>query len=326
MSDSSLFVLSSSSVRFRRHSRFKLGRQTKARDEGGSDEELACAGYAVRAAGLVGGPAVAWWDGGHMQSAAVAYDRLDPAVRAKVDALIKLNPDYSKWVDGIADADRDRFAFVHASTWADDIKGEAGYTDSGDTPTSHNAARNIGYSDKLRHKYWHFIDLPFSPDGTAVRPPDPVNAMTQIKALTATLASSASDDVKSYDLVRLIHLVGDAHQPLHATSRFTAAHPGDNGGNSETVTPTNAAHESLHAFWDALLGDRLTPDQATSMAASLPRAILFGRRVLIHKCGSIFAYAQPIGEGDGPYTLTDDYQQKAIDVAHAQEARTWRRP
>jgi hypothetical protein len=33
-----------------------------------------------------------------------------------------------------------------------------------------------------------------------------------------------------------------------------------------------------------------------------------------------FAYAPPIGEGDGPYTLTDDYQQKAIEIAHVQAA------
>jgi hypothetical protein len=36
---------------------------------------------------------------------------------------------------------------------------------------------------------------------------------------TASPASghgSASDDVKSYDLLWLIHLVGDTHQPLHA--------------------------------------------------------------------------------------------------------------
>ena len=61
-------------------------------------------------------------DGGHMQIARIGYDRLDPAVRAKVDALIKLNPDYSKWIGGVAEANRDRFAFVHASTRADDIK------------------------------------------------------------------------------------------------------------------------------------------------------------------------------------------------------------
>jgi Na+/H+ antiporter NhaD/arsenite permease-like protein len=44
------------------------------------------------------GPAAAWWDEGHMQIAAMAYDRLTPAVRAKVDALIKLNPQYSSWI------------------------------------------------------------------------------------------------------------------------------------------------------------------------------------------------------------------------------------
>jgi hypothetical protein len=161
-----------------------------------------------------------------------------------------------------------------------------------------------------------------------VRPPDPVNALTQIKALTTALASNASDDVKSYDLVWLIHLVGDAHQPLHATSRFTAADPGDNGGNAETVTPMNAATESLHAFWDGLLGDRLTPAQAVNMAASLPppdpvRAARADPETWFNEseaAAKAFAYAPPIGRGDGPYTLTDGYQQKAIEVAHAQAA------
>ena len=53
------------------------------------------------AASLAADPAVAWWDGGHMQIAALAYDRLDPVVRAKVDALIRLNPDYSNGLTGL---------------------------------------------------------------------------------------------------------------------------------------------------------------------------------------------------------------------------------
>jgi hypothetical protein len=65
---------------------------------------------ALCAVSLTAGPARAWWDGGHMEIAAVAYDHLDPAVRAKVDALIKLNPDYSKWIGGVADADSDEAA------------------------------------------------------------------------------------------------------------------------------------------------------------------------------------------------------------------------
>ena len=44
---------------------------------------------------------------------------------------------------------------------------------------------------------------------------------TQIVAFRKTLGDSgASDELKSYDLVWLLHLVGDVHQPLHATTRF----------------------------------------------------------------------------------------------------------
>lgn len=37
-------------------------------------------------------------------------------------------------------------------------------------------------------KYWRNVDRPFPPDGVAVRPPDPVNALTQIKAGKEALA------------------------------------------------------------------------------------------------------------------------------------------
>ena len=79
-----------------------------------------------------------------MQIAAVAYDHLDPSVPANVDAMIKLNPDYAKWIDGVVDADRDRFAFVRASTWADDIKGEDGYHRLGRYPDPPQRAVRAG--------------------------------------------------------------------------------------------------------------------------------------------------------------------------------------
>jgi hypothetical protein len=40
------------------------------------------------------------------------------------------------------------------------------------------------------HKYWHFKDIGFSTDGTPLEDADPVNALTQIKLLTAGLAPS----------------------------------------------------------------------------------------------------------------------------------------
>ncbi|WP_292670232.1 S1/P1 nuclease [Mesorhizobium sp.] len=65
-------------------------------------------------------PALAWWDGGHMQIAAVAYSKLTPQAKAKADALIKLNPDYQIWIAGVPDDKKAQYAFVHAAVWADD--------------------------------------------------------------------------------------------------------------------------------------------------------------------------------------------------------------
>ena len=276
---------------------------------------------------LLSQPARAWWDAGHMQVAAAAWERLEPAVRDKVSMLIRLNPDYGKWIQGVADAEQDRAAFVHAATWADDIKSEAEYTDSQDTPSSPEASRNIGYADHLRHKYWHYMDIPFSPDETPVTPADPVNALTEIRALTAGLGSPAlSDDVRSYDLVWLLHLVGDAHQPLHATSRFTHDQAGDQGGNAEKVTLTAGSQEKLHAFWDDLLGDRTTVAQAISAAAALPlpdpvRAVTADPQVWFQEseaAAEAFVYVSPIGSGVGPYPLTAGYEQKALEIAKIQ--------
>jgi S1/P1 Nuclease len=62
------------------------------------------------------------------------------------------------------------------------------------------------------------------------------------------------------------------------------------------------------------------------MAASLPqpdpvRAARVNPEIWFDEseaAAKAFAYAPPIGGGDGPYTLTGGYQQKAIEVAHDQ--------
>ena len=131
------------------------------------------------------------WNGfGHMTVAAAAYQKLTPMARTKVKALLKLNPNYAQWVAGVAASDKDMVAFIMAATWPDAIKSMAGFTNDGNTPSGPNAARNIGYTDKLQHRYWHFIDIPFSPDGTALQNPIPPNAQTQIAALRTTLATA----------------------------------------------------------------------------------------------------------------------------------------
>ena len=71
---------------------------------------------------LFSAQAEAWWDAGHMTVAAVAWPLLKPEVQKRVGELLKLNSDYDTWTAGAAEADKDHVAFVHAATWADDIK------------------------------------------------------------------------------------------------------------------------------------------------------------------------------------------------------------
>src|SRR5580658_3602371 len=195
----------------------------------------------------------AWDDVGHMTVAALAWDQMTPAARSRAVPLLKLNPQYQEWRVVAGRGDADKIAFMMASTWPDFIKHAAGYVDDGETPLGLEAARNIGYGDKLMHKYWHYIDVPFSPDGASLVQPKTPNVETQIRAFERVLAQPNADAaLKSYDLVWLLHLVGDAHQPLHATSRFENEHPeGDAGGNRVKVCTESCS--SLHAYWDGLL-------------------------------------------------------------------------
>ncbi len=205
-------------------------------------------------------PALAWLDQGHMTVAAYAYARLDPLVREQVDALLKLNPSYSRWVDGVSDDRKGFAAFTHAAVWADDIKRDAAYTR--DKVTDLTSTQNIGYADHFVHDYWHYIDIPFTTDETPVKMPDSPNALTQLRVFATTLSSSADPQLKSYDLVWMLHIVGDLHQPLHATARFSKELEDDRGGNDEEVISTSGEKAKLHLYWDSLLGMAGTPDSA----------------------------------------------------------------
>jgi hypothetical protein len=193
----------------------------------------------------------------------VAYKNLEAPVKDKVGVLLRLNPDYPKWMAGITDPKAAKlYAFVHPATWADDIKTkEYNFTrDKVDSPT---AGQSIGYADKNQHACWHFKDINWSPDGTMpMPPPDSVDPVTQLAKMIAALpaSSGSTDDVCSYDLIWMLHLVGDAHQPLHASGRFTSQIPkGDAGGHAEQVIPATGETLALHAYWDSRFGGYVSP-------------------------------------------------------------------
>ncbi len=209
----------------------------------------------------------------------------------------------------------------------DQIKSETGFSDDGtedgNRPNGASSSQNTGYSDHLHHKYWHFIDTPFTDDGTAL-PTLPVpNAEERITLFRGVLASTDPDPLKSYDLTWLLHLVGDVHQPLHCSTRVSSTQTeGDQGGNLVTIChPTCGA--KLHTFWDDLLGTSSDPNAAVTASLSLPTpsATQASKSDASDWVKESFDEAQsdvyktPIAAGAGPFTLTTTYKTAAKKLA-----------
>ncbi|HTZ90289.1 MAG TPA: S1/P1 nuclease [Alloacidobacterium sp.] len=278
-------------------------------------------------------PANAWNSIGHMAVAYAAWQQLTPATQQRAISLLQKNPDYSKWLSyipaGTSEDDRNLYIFMMAATWPDEIKAEgSGYKLDGDTPPhSSEATNNTGYTDKYMHKYWHFVNTPFSTDGTALPANPTPNAQTQIAAFRQVLASNASDDLKSYDLVWIMHLVGDVHQPLHCATRITAsARKGDGGGNSVKLSNDPG---DLHGYWDNLLGigDTKNYTVAVTAAKQLPAAGSAASDANeadwveeSFQLAQSKVYVAPVGPALGPYTLDATYGSNALAIAQQRVA------
>ena len=294
-----------------------------------------------------------WNDRGHMTVACIAYQQLTPATKARVNVLLKLNPFYDRWAAAVpasvSAADKDMIIFMLAALWADEIKGEPGFitdgSDNGNRPDgSPDPNKNTGYDDMLRHKYRHFIDTAFStPDGLALPPVPTPNVQNSIALFRGVVASTDPDPKKSYDLSWLLHLVGDIHQPLHATARVTSALPkGDSGGNLVTLTCTGCPKE-LHMYWDDLLGvtTKLAappPEKGMPDAKSL-RAILSAAKKLpaadateaaksseavwaqeSFDAAKLTVYPGLVANADGSSSLTPAYKKAAAKLAQKRVA------
>jgi S1/P1 Nuclease len=201
--------------------------------------------------------AQAWNAAGHMIVARIAYTNLTDNTRARVDRLLIQHPDFTRLRQrtGLSQNHPDfgLAVFMQAAVWPDDIRNDSRFHEDGRPPTP----ARPGFPSMERHRGWHFIDTPFSTDGTQTAPAPEPNAITELPRLVSEIGNPAfSRNRQAYDLSWLLHLAGDVHQPLHATARFTTQHgppEGDRGGNLFTIRSNNT-RTNLHSFWDGLLG------------------------------------------------------------------------
>jgi S1/P1 Nuclease len=190
-------------------------------------------------------PASAWNIPGHMLSAIIAYQVLqqeNPPTIEKVKAVLEKHPWYAnQWQARLQDVPVDEHGlvlFMQAARWADDIR----------------------VTDKTQNRpRWHYINLPFKPEGqpanVQTKEPEPVNILSALAENESLMKNENDRERKAIALAWLFHLVGDIHEPLHTAQLFTVEHPqGDRGGNEICVRVTQSGQPmDLHRFWDGVI-------------------------------------------------------------------------
>jgi len=166
----------------------------------------------------VSGAAFSWNAMGHRLIAQIAYDQLTPQSKRTYNR-------YNRAVNKVYG----RQSFVNAAVWLDMIR----------------------YQKNESYNALHYINLYFSEDGTPIPRTPIVNAVSGIEQSIHTLNQPHASDVqKGLALRILLHVVGDIHQPMHATSRVSQRYPdGDRGGHYVELGK-NPIAKNLHGYWD----------------------------------------------------------------------------
>ncbi len=228
---------------------------------------------------LVASPCLAWHDVGHMLTMLVAYKQLSPGdtpsqTVKKLVAVLKHHPRFQEdfagsMPKGLSEDGEARWLLCRASVWPDQIRNDRENEPSYPPQPAKQGSYHRGI--------WHYIDTPLVivAEGTAgeevkaleakasglqhlstdapAEEKDVMNALQAI-AFNRQKFAQGTPEEKAVALCWLLHVMGDIHQPLHATAAFSAValnptdHPhGDAGGNGIHL----GEHRNLHALWDA---------------------------------------------------------------------------
>jgi hypothetical protein len=159
-------------------------------------------------------PLVSWGFKGHRVTAQIANDYLTPQAKQAVRNIL-VNSSLSD-----------------VSTWADEIKNDPQYSKTAS---------------------WHFLNLPvglnYEQFVKAVYSQDKENVFSAILTAENKLANKSLPLFEKKEALKfLVHLIGDAHQPMHISRAE------DKGGNTIQVR-FDGKGTNLHSLWDSKLID-----------------------------------------------------------------------
>jgi hypothetical protein len=159
---------------------------------------------------------------GHMLVAKIALDSLPPRMAAAFDDVVAYQEShYAKLSEP-----------MELACWPDDIK-----------------AFTREYST------WHYKDACYAPSNQSLCPATEAGAIDVAiaKAMAQLSAKGTPLADRAFWFNFLVHLVGDAHQPMHLCALFDAQFPdGDLAGNRYDVYFPADKKTNLHSYWDAM--------------------------------------------------------------------------
>lgn len=287
--------------------------------------------------------ALAWSGGGHKIVALVAYEQLDEETRNAVIVLLQSHPRYNQDFrdempepirDG-AQKTRQQWLFAQAAIWPDMARGS-----SYDRPPWHYINEPLFVTKEDQRRLQERLPKNLSIVWHEGLDPKKLNAVQAYKMSVSVIESDEStDSAKAVHLAWIFHLVGDIHQPLHASALFAQGflEKGDKGGGKISV---NTASSNLHSKWDALYGRTIILRTAINRMENLLENEAFVAGGLASQAHMSFvdwvdesyhaavkyAYTQDIldnarehpnwhGDRLPPVTLSEPYFAKAKEVA-----------
>lgn len=276
--------------------------------------------------------AAAWNAAGHRLSAAIAWRHMDTPTREAIGTLLTLHPDYKIWLTRSSSPEPAYAAFLEASTWPDDIKRDKRFHDADESPTPLLA----GFSDMGRHRDWHYVDA--APDSDTARVRGSGELDIRLERLIRQLESRHEvDSQRAIALAWLVHLLGDAHQPLHTASHYDENGLSDEGGNGlwiENPFHPRRSSMTLHTYWDDLTGppwlrgehleataDALEKHRGTSLRQNDPGT---SKRWIAESRALAKSVAYDCLEGEIP-RLSADYHERALKTARERVALAGKR-
>lgn len=236
-----------------------------------------------------------------MQIALLAYDSLPLASQRRLDDILRAHPRFREDIlaqlpsEMRAPEQQARWLFALASTWPDMARGQAQYDHRtwhyvnlrlelrGERLVSCQEARRLFEQAERQRRSDRRRAAPQAgrPALTAALPtsndsePDSILGALQWAHRT-WLDSAQAPDQRALALSWLLHLVADAHQPLHGVALFTDSRfrSGDRGGNDILLRDAGlpSDRDSLHRVWDGLLGDEMAPAAVEPRVRSLRNA------------------------------------------------------